>query len=71
MIKGVASGKQSTHEHYAMNAFRGTKYKCLENFALYGIIIHAHHSMNACADSAFWSEHCDIKMWVYELQDDL
>ncbi len=37
-MKGVASGKQSTHEHYA-TAFRGhsTKYKCLEIFALYGI----------------------------------
>ncbi len=43
-IKGVASGKQSFHEHCAnivqRNAFRGhsTKYKCLENFALYCIM---------------------------------
>ncbi len=37
----MASGKQSTHEHYATKCFRGhsTKYKCLENFTLYSIYL--------------------------------
>ncbi len=40
-FKGVASGKQSFREHCATKYFRGhsTKYKCLENFALYDIVI--------------------------------
>ena len=40
IIKGVASSKPSFREHCATMLLeaKSTKYKCLEHFALYGII---------------------------------